>query len=386
MSANNLTANNLEPEEKGFIIIDKEGIQTHSKSSKSDNIEISTQELLEIKEKMVNLEQKIYPHIDTIQKQVSLLNNLVLMLSSILVVIVGSYLITGRFINNSQGIAGADETNVVVAPIDTSKFDQIAITRFAGNSAINETGSKISVTQNKVSTINHSNCQTPIMPPETNGCGFVLIPNLLGMPKKGIILTSIEINGQVDGNSQILIHQKNYQKGLIEKEIANLDNSKLSSKIALPSDLNSSDGLYFRLWDKSGKITITSIIINFSNVADLNSVNGKLTADAELYSKPARIYQDTNQNGVFDPLFDRVWTAKTNFPGIKPVVFDKDGNFSLLRDETSLKIERPESWKNDDFKFSIPPGKWLLVFEDTGKAAAFDIQAKSNELQIDLKL
>ncbi|MEI6729548.1 MAG: hypothetical protein WCK98_07975 [bacterium] len=382
-----LSDKNSEPEEKGFVIVDKKGLQTHSKSSKLNPIlEIKSEDFLKMQERVGDLEQKIYPHIDLIQKQVGRLNNLILALSSILVVIVGSYLITGRFSSSNQSVAGTDETIVVGTPVDTSKFDQIAITKFAGNAAINETGSKISVTQSKITTINHSNCQTPIIPPETNGCGFVIIPNLLGLPKKGIILTTIQINGQINGNSLILVHQKNYQKGTIEKEVTTLDNSQLSSKIPLPSDLNSSNGLYFRLWDKAGQITISSIILNFSNINDLNTVNGKLTGDTSLYTKQARIYADTNENGVFDPLVDKVWSAKTNFTGIKPVTFDKDGNFRLLRDETSLKLERPENWKTDDFRYSLPPGKWLMVFEDTGIASSFDIQTKSSELQIDLKI
>ena len=387
MSALLLSDKNSEPEEKGFVIVDKKGLQTHSNSSKSKHsLDPKSEDFRKLQERLDDLEQKVYPDIDLIQKQVGRLNNLIVALSSILVVIVGSYLITSRFSSSNQSVAGTDETNVVGAPVDTSKFDQIAITKFAGNVAINETGSKISVTQSKITTINHSNCQTPIIPPETNGCGFVIIPNLLGLPKKGITLTTIQINGQINGNSLILVHQKNYQKGTIEKEVATLDNSRLSSKIPLPNDLNSSDGLYFRLWDKAGQITITSIILNFSNINDLNTVNGKLSGDSSLYAKQARIYADTNENGIFDPLVDKVWSAKANFAGIKPVSFDKDGNFRLLRDETGLKLDRPESWKTDDFRYSLPPGKWLMVFEDTGRASSFDIQTKSSELQIDLKI
>jgi hypothetical protein len=389
--------------ERGFIVLDKKNKKIYSshsstelmltekvidkdKEDKIPKVKKNDFEKQDTLKRIQILEQKIYPELELIQKQVNRLSNLVIILCSIMAVVFGTYLINKSFSDSSYGISSTNNSELIVPRSVAKDSGKIIIDKFFGNNAINETGSKINVTQTIASTFNQSNCQTPIIPPENNGCGFVLIPNLLGLPKKGVSYTSLQIYGKINGDSQILIHQKNYQKGVLEKQIAALQSNSLEQKILLPEDLNNSNGLYFRLWDKGGEVSISSIVLNFSNIDDLSPVSGRLVANKNLYSKKAAIYMDVNDDGIFEPDTDKIWNVKNNFPGVKPIIFDNEGNFKIFRDETSFNQERPDDWKTDNFEKSLPPGKWLLVFEDNGQAASFEIQSKADQIQLDLKI
>ena len=365
---------------KAFVLVSPKKEHTlHKPKSKDQNLE-------SLEKRLENIEKNLNLNTVDIEKKFTNLYNVIIALFSVIAIFIGVYFIN---LGSNSGFGNSstlEQSTITIPKASNQENGKLILSKFAGNAAINDTGSKINVAQNKVTTIGHPNCQTPIIPPELNGCGFVIIPNLLGLPKKGIIFNSLQIFAKINGDSQIIINQRDYQKGITERQIAVVNALTLENPISLPSDLSNSDGLYFRLWDKGGEISISNIILNFSNIQDLNSVEGTLEADQSLYTKKATVYLDVNENSTFEPETDKPWIAKTNFAGVKTVDFDSQGKFKFIRDETSLKLERPKSWENDDFKYSLPAGKWLLVFEETGKSASFELTTKSEQVRIDLKI
>lgn len=365
---------------KAFVLVaPKKDHILHKPKSKDQNLE-------SLEKRLENIEKNLNLNTDNLEKKFTNLYNIIIALFSVIAIFVGVYFINLGSNSGFGNSSALEQSTITIPKVSNQENGKLVISKFAGNPAINDTGSKINVAENRVSTIAHPNCQTPVIPPEMNGCGFVIIPNLLGLPKKGIIFNSLQLFGKINGDSQIIINQRDYQKGITERQIAVINSTTLENQIALPSDLSNSDGLYFRLWDKGGEINISNMVLNFSNILDLNSVEGTLEADPSLYSKKANIYLDLNENSSFEPEIDKIWTAKTNFTGIKEVTFDTQGKFELIRDETSLKLDRPKAWENDDFKYSLPSGKWLLVFQDTGKFASFELTTKSEQVKLSLKI
>jgi len=365
-------------DETGLVLVETENDEK-IKNPKPDILENLIQ-------RFEDLEQKLNSNINNFNKKFAHQNNVIIALVSLIFILIGGYFITLGSNSRFESSSSPEQISLNIPKASNQENGKLIVSKFAGNPAINDTGSKINVAQNRVATISHPNCQTPIIPPEINGCGFVIIPNLLGLPKKGISFNSIQLFGSIDGQSEIIINQRNYQTGQTERQIGLINATTLQNQIALPADLTNSDGLYFRFWDKGGEINITNIIVNYSNIQDLNSVEGTLDADPSFYLKKAVVYWDVNENSTFEPDVDKVWAAKNNFTGVKAVEFDSQGKFKLFRDETSFKLDRPKNWENDNLKFSLPAGKWLIVFEDTGKAIGFELTTKSDSISLQLKI
>lgn len=269
-------------------------------------------------------------------------------------------------LNNGGDTSGNVKSEVVkLQENKISKNESMSITSFYGNLAFVEFGAKLEVTKDKVVTTNHPNCQTPILPPAPNGCNLTLSPSLLGLPKRGVIFSSLRVGGDVSGDSELRIEFKNLQKGTIEKTIGTITAASKSEPVLLPEVIDSFSALNFVFWDKNGLININKIEISYFYVENLSKVTGKLNTTRDIQGKTAKVIRDISETGVYDPAkFNTPWTCRPSFPGVKDIAFRSNGEFVISRDDQCYIDTKPDKWFTDNGQYSIPKGKWILVLDD----------------------
>ena len=259
------------------------------------------------------------------------------------------------------------------------------IDTFQNNPALVDLGFKVDIGKNYIANFDDPNCQTPIVPPSVNGCGFAVLLSGLGVPDKGISFKSLNIEANFKGqDNKIQIDQKNYEKGTFTKTLGILSPQSTNNKIILPSVIPSSDTLYFRFWIKSGTVSISKISVDYYIIDDLKKVGLSFENPLEDKLKTGFIYQDVDENTKYDNSIDKRWVCQANFSGVLPVKIEKTANITLKRDDTCYTFIQPEKWKDDDKLLVLPPGKWLLVF-DGGSSYSFEIKNDSENFDIKLK-
>jgi len=370
-----------------FIVADKytekEFIENMSGGNNKNNKADET-EYLDLKDLQKIIEQTVKDSINN--NSPKLLKKPWLMFSVVaflgLSVIFNFYFLFGNNPKNAQASEFRTET-VQIKPSQSTAIGQKEIQEFTGNNAFTEIGAKLELKKNSISTNGHGNCKTPILPPEVNGCNFALAPSLLGLPKRGVMFTDIAVLGEIQGQSQIQIDLKNYEKGSLQSQIAKIEQSDLGKKFQLPASLSNNNGLYFRLWDKGGKVSVSKITLSYFYVEDLVQVSGKIN-NLKSTNTEAKIYRDVNEDSRFDLQTDRLWDCSPNFPGAQKIKVSSQGNFSLKRDDNCYSETKPDSWFTDDKSGSLPPGKWLIIFDDLKTVVPFEL--KTNDKKVDLNL
>ena len=297
---------------------------------------------------------------------------------------VNVYLLSGNQ-NSRDNIIGEFASKIVSSTLPSipKTENNLEISNFYNNQAISELGASLKTSSNSIVTQNSTNCQTPVLPPEVNGCGFVFLPNLSGLPATKKIFNRLYVQGSIGEGSQIQVNLKNYQKASISKEIGTI--KSVDQKITLPENIDSVEGISFQLWQKGGPIKIEKINIEYFYVENLKELSFKINSFSLLESQTGSIYLDQNEDGKLDTAFDKEWTCRPNFPGAKKFVISKKEDVVILRDDTCYNQVKPDNWKLDSGKAVLPAGKWLLYFSQSKKTFSFEIKNQdTNSISIDL--
>lgn len=283
--------------------------------------------------------------------------------------------------NPSQNDVNNNTSEIVklVPPSTSEKLqNSFDITNFSTNPAISEVGATLKITSNSIRTQNNTNCQTPILPPEVNGCGFVILPSLTGIPTTKKIYSKLNIQGQIPDSSEIYVNLKNYETGSVAKNLGVINSSKTS--ILLPENIDSVEGILIEFWQKGGDINIEKINIEYYYAENLKNVQFKIENLADNQSLEGIIYLDQNEDGKLDTKIDKQWICRPNFPGVRKVTFKKGTDSALLRDDSCYTQSKPEDWQSDNQKRALPQGKWLLFIDQTNKVYSFEITDKQENI------
>jgi hypothetical protein len=288
------------------------------------------------------------------------------------------------------GLANGATSQTLGSPvtnsIDTTSEPGIRVVdNFKNTKALGEIGQSMKITDNLISTQNSSNCKTPVPPPKENGCSLVFLPSSLSIPSRGTVFRSLQVEGNLSGDSQIVIEIKNYERGQITTTVGNFNKDNFSTKLALPESISGVEGISFKFWEKSGPIQISKIAINYVNVEALKPVTGKIVGWNSETETLAALYYDQNENKLLDKKTDRPWVCRPNFPGVKPIYIGKDGSFVIYRDDDCFIDIKPDSWYTDDKKNSLPDGYWLIDISDLNQTYSFKVDKDKKEMVLELQ-
>ncbi len=305
-----------------------------------------------------------------------------IILSFFLIILIIQTIIIFTFNNNKVDTGLAMETRSLNNQNRIEYNNDIGtriLDNFQNHSSLIEFGGKIEIGKNKIKTINHTNCKTPILPPIENGCYFVISPNNINIPDKGLIFKNIIFDAQLSGDSQIEIELKNYNSGKITSKIGTIKSTTVDKKLILPENISKSEGLFITLWQKSSEIIINKIIFEYLSTDMLIPVSGKIQNWKQDKNLLANIILDNNENKKYDLKIDQNWNCRNSFPGVKSIEIDIDGGFVIKRDDQCYIGYKPDSWFTDNNKNSLPPGMWLLHIPDINTSYSFEI--KNGETQ-----
>jgi hypothetical protein len=271
--------------------------------------------------------------------------------------------------------AAADTTQAIIGAnpaVVTLARDSKVLTQFLRNQAIAEVEFKVAIDSSGISHHDTPNCRTPEVPPSVNGCGFVLLPYAMSIPTRGVLFQSIQIWGTFPEGNSLQISVKDYQNNELKQNVALVKSLQLGEEIPLPLNLATTQGLYLRFWSAVGQSKIERIVINYFNSENLEPVTAVAPAENFNAYTEAELWWDRNGNKVWEPEIDVQWLCQRNFPGVKKIVFDNEGNFHLIRDESCFTDLKPDSWYTDNQQNALPHGHWLLK-SSTGQAFSFEV-------------
>ena len=256
---------------------------------------------------------------------------------------------------------------------------------FHNNSAILDYGFKVDIKPNTIANLDDPNCQTPVVPPTINGCGFALDLQKINLPAGGVLYRYITLETEaMSGDQKIQIDLKDYEKGEIIQNIGIVNAQPNSKKIFLPASIPSSQSLYFRFWTSKGVVKIKKILIDYLSIQNLKPVEIRLESTLQ-GKKTASIFQDLDEDGKYTANKDRIWECSSGFPGVAPIDLQNKKIIELVRDDSCMTEPKPESWKNDLGLAVLPPGKWLLVVDDKN-FTTFEVKPVETKQSFDLKL
>jgi hypothetical protein len=261
-------------------------------------------------------------------------------------------------------------------------FEVKTITNFSQNSALSDFGSNLIVDPNFISIKNIKSCDTPIVPPPENGCGFSILPSALSFSEPGILLKSIRFKTSLGDGEKIDLSIKNFEKGTIGNSIATIKADTLALKTPILTQISPVESIYVRFWLKTTKPKIEQIVLEYASYNKLKVVKGQIQ-NLKVADKKGLIWSDVDENGIFNKKIDRQWVCTTNFPGVKEVNIDGDTNFALTRDDSCYKGPRAEDWGSDNGSHGLPAGKWLLVADD--QVFPFEINQDQESFDLVLK-
>jgi hypothetical protein len=302
-------------------------------------------------------------------------------------VMVNTVLMSVQLLNGNGNIATANFTtqqeNVATIPAASGSGIKV-MSEFSSNKAITDIGYNLKVQKGTIQTKGHTNCNTPSAPAVENGCGFSLIPSAMGIPTRGVLFKSIQFQGTFGQNSRLRLDIKDFEKGILTTQIASLDGlGQINKKTDLPEQINQTSGIFVRFWTDKEIMVINKIAIEYYSVDNLHKVQGKISPELAAQGVMGYIYQDSNQNGLFDEKTDQLWLCRPNFPGLKPVEINLEGNFLLLRDDSCYIDVKPDKWYTDSSRLSLPAGKWILVLGDNRGQYPFEIKNTEDEQSLD---
>ena len=284
---------------------------------------------------------------------------------------------------NNEPDAGltAQNTGITAQPLSPD-FEVKTIVNFTQNSALSDFGSNLQVDPNFISVKNIKPCDTPIIPPPENGCGFSILPSALSLGEPGILLKSIRFKTKLGDGEKIDLSIKNFEKGTISSSVATIKADNLNKKTPLPTQISPVESIFVRFWLKNTRAKIEQIVLEYASYNQLKSVKGQIE-NLRVANKKGIIWADIDENGIFNKKIDRQWICTPNFPGIKEVLIDGDTNFTLYRDDLCYQGPKGDKWSGDSESHSLPAGKWLLVLDD--QVFAFEIKQDQNDLDLLLK-
>ena len=288
------------------------------------------------------IDQSLQIKVKSFQKAIYFLVALVILLQTGVV----WFLYSNWKANNDQTAGLIAQNRPITAQPLSPDFEIKAISNFTQNSALSDFGTNLQVSPNYISVKNIKSCDTPIVPPPENGCGFSILPAVLSLGEPGFALKSIRFKVNLGSGEKIDLSIKNFEKGTIGSSFATIKADNLSKKISLPAQINPVESIFVRFWLKNSTPKIDEIVLEYSSYNKLKSVKGHIE-NLRIANKKGVIWSDVDENGIFNKKIDRQAVCSENFPGIKEVVIDGDANFGLYREDLCYKGPKGETWNKD---------------------------------------
>jgi hypothetical protein len=329
---------------------------------------------------------KLYKTVSKIEKSFSLRTNLMALAIASLVIFNLVFVFTKPQTNDqSKEVDAVLQKNKDQSSNDKKIKNQASLFSFQNNPAIFDYGFKIDLQPNSISNVDDPNCQTPIVPPTVNGCGFALDIQKLDLPSNGIFLKYLTLETDAMSSDQkIQVDLKDYEKGEIAQNIGTISTQPNSKKIFLPANIPSGQSLYFRFWTSKGAVKINKILLDYFSFEDLKQIQIKPEVPIK-DKKTASVFQDIDEDGKYTATKDKLWGCSSTFPGVVPVDLQNKDVIDLIRDDSCMTEAKPESWKKDSGQASLPPGKWLLVV-DNSDFSSFEVKDSDGKQSFNLKI
>jgi len=291
--------------------------------------------------------------------------------------------------NSENDIVTATPSQNLASNIENG-YQEKKLLDFENNDALLTIGSQIKIKDGKITNKNHSNCRTSSEPPEKNGCNFVLNPHSLGIDRDASILRSLELSGNIPGDSRIKLSVKNFEDGSL-KEVADIKRTNLKQEVILPEYLRSVEALRFNLWSKEGQIEIDDLAFKFFNVNKLESHTLTIDNTKNILTKgdTLKFYYDADKNQEFDEQIDQLWECRPYFPGVMSVEVIQDEvsekikpDYKLFRDDECFQGVKPEDWFTQEQDSVLPVGHWLAVNLEKDVVIPFEVKIQDENLKI----
>lgn len=282
-------------------------------------------------------------------------------------------------------IAVEQDSEVLVGFDDDGEPGVRILQDFYVNQGVVDIGFNVQVDSNAISTRDHSNCKTPVPPPEKNGCGFTLIPSALGLPIKGVHYQKIYFELEADPSAKLKLDVKDFERGNLVDDLGLWSNESPEKFVLLPKRLETSEGIRVNFWTQDGGISIKKIKLEYTTIDSLLDVS--LQIPESTYNKVPEgaiglIYEDRDGDRFLSDTIDKPWVCKADFPGVKQVKFDVTRSARLLREDECFTDIIPDEWYTDGGYNSIPAGDWLLVFPNDDITLPFTVESSPQQQEI----
>jgi hypothetical protein len=293
-------------------------------------------------------------------------------------------ILTNQSINFQATATNQTLSTVSSLPVNSEPGLRI-ITNFTTNQGVIDIGYSLDVQKEVIKMKNTSNCKTPGVPPLQNGCNVTILPGALGIPARGTIYKNIQFEGKIPKDSKIKMDIKDFETGEVGQDLGSFGPEKLGKNIPIPSNISNTQGIYLRLWTLGGEISITKVAIEYYNVEQVKPVSGKINPELLKDITSFKIWEDKDQNRLWDPKNDVEWTCRPNFPGVLPLEFGVNGNFVATRDDACFTDIKPDKWYIDKGTNVLPNGMWLIVSQDPQIAVSFEVKASNEKVILDIE-
>jgi hypothetical protein len=296
-----------------------------------------------------------------------------------------SYLIlTGTNNINFQASANNQVLETVTSlPVNSEPGLRI-ITNFTTNKGVIDIGYSLDVQKEIIKMKNTSNCKTPNIPPLQNGCNVTVLPSALGIPARGTIFKNIQFEGSIPKDSKIKMDIKDFEQGDLTQDLGSFGQEKIGKPLDIPANIGGTQGIYLRLWTLGGEISITKIAIEYYNVDQLKPVSGKINPELLQDVKSFVVWEDKDQNRLWDPKIDVIWNCRPNFSGVLPLEVGANGNFVMQRDDICFTDVKPDKWYVDKGINVLPNGRWLLVSQEPEIVIPFEVLNKTDKTVMEI--
>lgn len=292
-------------------------------------------------------------------------------------------ILTNQSINFQATATNQTLSTITSLPVNSEPGLRI-ITNFTTNQGVIDIGYSLDVQKEVIKMKNTGNCKTPGVPPLQNGCNVTILPGALGIPARGTIYKNIQFEGKIPKDSKIKMDIKDFETGEVGQDLGSFGGEKLGKNIPIPSNISNTQGIYLRLWTLGGEISITKVAIEYYNVEQVKPVSGRINPELLKDVTSFKIWEDKDQNRLWDPKNDVEWTCRPNFPGVLPLEFGVNGNFVMTRDDACFTDIKPDKWYIDKGTNVLPNGMWLIVSQDPQIAVSFEVKASNEKVILDI--
>jgi hypothetical protein len=261
----------------------------------------------------------------------------------------------------------------VITPLPAPQTEQVKekyfanfinINNFSTNPSVSQVGFVLRLRDNLINTNDHSNCKINIIPPPQNGCYLRLQPYNKMFSEDSTWIKSIKIKGVITENAKILIYSQPPDFHQTDQPILVIDKESINKTILIKSVPKT--GLWFSLWANQGNINIENLKFNVSTGSQI--VN--LPIDS-ISSPNPKIFNDVDENGLFDPLID----INVDKDSKAPIIVETKTENNQTKFETTFQQNPLQKTPG------IPTGKWFLEINNSIYKLEVELDSKNFKLE-----